>query len=78
VQVRTSKRNKMDTKWKVVTAGSDALTETFLSIGKKRGVSEDLLLEVLDLLTENQYLAKGDRIHVRTQLKRMIQMHEGK
>jgi hypothetical protein len=65
-------------KWEVVTAGSDALTKTFLSIGKKRGVSEDLLLDVLDLLMKNQYLAKGDRIHVRTQLKRMIQMHEGK
>ena len=72
-----SKRNKMNERWSGVAARSDTLTKTFLSIGKKNGVSEELLVEVLDILMKHQYLAKGDRIHVRSQLDRIISMHEG-
>ena len=61
-----------------VTVRPDALTKTFLAIGKKNGVSKDLLLDILELLMKNQYLAKGDRTHVRSQLRRLILKHEEK
>lgn len=75
--MKTSKRNKMNQRWHGMVTRSDTLTRTFLSIGKKNGVSEELLVEVLDLLMKHQYLAMGDRIHVRSQLDRIISMHEG-
>ncbi len=76
--VRTSKRNKMGRKSPGVTVPPDALTKTFLTIGKKNGVGKNLLLEILELLMKSQYLAKGDRTHVRSQLRRLILKHEGK
>ena len=53
------------------------LRKVFLKLGKKKGLEESLLSEVLDHLVKNQYLSKGDRTHAKNQLRRILEKHEG-
>lgn len=54
----------------------DSLKELFLSLGKKNGVHEELLEEVLDILVKNQFFGKGDRAHIQAQLRHLIRSYE--
>ena len=55
----------------------DDLKEIFLRLGRKKGLDDSLLKEVLDHLVRSQYLAKGDRTHVTVQLRKILEKYEG-
>ena len=54
----------------------DGLKELFFELGKKKGLSEDLLSEVLIYFVKNQYVKQGDRDHIRNSLRRLIERVE--
>ena len=54
----------------------DSLRELFLTLGKKNGVKEELLEEVLEILVKNQFFSKWDRGHIQVQLRRLISSFE--
>lgn len=54
----------------------DDLKKIFLRLGKKKGLDDSLLKEVLDHLVKSQYLAKGDRTHVTVQLRKILEKYE--
>jgi hypothetical protein len=61
---------------RIVDEDRDSLRELFLTLGKKNGVKEELLEEVLEILVKNQFFSKGDRGHIQVQLRRLISSFE--
>jgi len=55
----------------------DDLRKIFVRLGKENGLDGSLLNEVLDHLVKSQYVSKGDRLHVTTQLRRILEKYEG-
>tara|TARA_B100001250_G_scaffold408543_1_gene431136 strand:+ start:868 stop:1050 length:183 start_codon:yes stop_codon:yes gene_type:complete len=52
------------------------LRNIFLKLGEEKGLSEELLTEVLEHFVKNQYLSAGDRTHVTRELRRILEKHE--
>ena len=48
------------------------LDKIFVDLGRKNGLDEKLLNEVFNLLMKNQYIPKGNRNHVQSQLRRIL------
>ena len=51
------------------------LREEFLSHGKKQGLDESFLNQVLDYLMKKQFFPAGERESIRNQLSKMISEH---
>lgn len=59
----------------MVMPDDDLLIAEFLKQGKKQGLDEKLLREVLAHLLVNQFHPAGEREHIRSQLQRIIKQH---
>jgi hypothetical protein len=53
-------------------ADADLLTELFLQEGRKQGLDEELLREVLILMIRDQFIPKGKRSSVQSELERLV------
>ena len=53
----------------------ELLTSEFIKHGKKQGLSEALLREVLEHLLKNQFYPAGERGNIRADLQRIIKRH---
>jgi len=51
---------------------ADLLREEFLRHGRKRGLSDEFLMKVLDFLLRNQFYPAGERDHIRQELMRLV------
>jgi len=56
-------------------ADDELLVSEFIKHGKKQGLSEALLRDVLDHLLANQFYPAGERHNIRNQLQRVIKQH---
>ena len=56
-------------------AETDLLTKLFLQEGKKQGLDEELLQEVLSLLVRDQFIPQGKRSSVQAELERIVKLH---
>jgi len=56
-------------------ADDELLTSEFIRHGKKQGLSEALLRDVLDHLLKNQFYPAGERASIRADLQRIIKLH---
>ena len=54
---------------------AELLVKEFLMHGKKQGLDEELLHDVIQHLLKNQFLPAGEREHVRIQLQKLIKNH---
>jgi hypothetical protein len=54
---------------------AELLVNEFLIHGKKQGLDEKLLHEIIQHLLKNQFLPAGEREHVRIQLQKLIKNH---
>ena len=54
-------------------AETDLLYSTFLSEGKKEGLSEILLKEIFEELQRTQYVPAGERETIRARIKKIIE-----
>tara|TARA_B110001452_G_scaffold219197_1_gene191166 strand:+ start:758 stop:943 length:186 start_codon:yes stop_codon:yes gene_type:complete len=53
----------------------ELLLSEFLKNGKKQGLDESLLREVLDHLMANQFYPAGERGNIRSELLRILKTH---
>jgi ADP-heptose:LPS heptosyltransferase len=53
----------------------ELLISEFLKNGKKQGLDEELLRQVLQHLIANQFYPAGEREHIRTELLRLLKKH---
>jgi hypothetical protein len=51
------------------------LQEEFLSQGRKQGLDDSFLIQILDYLMDNQFVPAGERESIRNQLFKMIREH---
>ena len=51
------------------------LREEFLFQGKKQGLEESFLVQILDYLMEKQFFPAGERESIRNHLSKMIREH---
>lgn len=56
-------------------AEADLLTKLFLQEGKKQGLDEELLQDVLILLVRDQFIPQGKRSSVQAELERIVKHH---
>ena len=56
-------------------ADADLLTELFLQEGTKQGLDEELLREVLGLMIRDQFIPKGKRSSVQSELERLVKQY---
>ena len=56
-------------------ADADLLTELFLQEGRKQGLDEELLREVLALMIRDQFIPKGKRSSVQSELERLVKLY---
>lgn len=54
---------------------AELLVNEFLIHGKKQGLDEKLLHNVIKHLLNNQFFPAGEREHVRIQLQKLIKNH---
>ena len=56
-------------------ADADLLTELFLQEGSKQGLDEELLIEVMRLMIRDQFIPKGKRSSVQSELERLVKLY---